>query len=478
MKPTPHSLPFVAAILSLLAVGHYPGSSTSFQCSAWTTPVISSVTGSSHHRTNGGSADRHSTLPSSIFQRPHGRDLASFPPTRTSTSSIAQSRKRTSTTVRSTTLDDDGMIETNEASRRQRRLVRRVEKFARLPVWPVWQGVFLFFASRIFGEETAASWENSIGGRVCPNFFPNDATSPFVMLVHHRHSFMSWDPVRYIQQTFFPEGFPAHPHRGFATVTYCLSGGMVHRDSQGMKQSYGAEARHGGNHVQWLTTGAGIQHEEMWDIEPDAADEGKALWTSSQELYQIWLNFPAAYKMSKPQAILLGGEDEAPGKGTTPVVHSREGSTVTTIVVGEHDGVRASVNSPSDAAIIRVEFEKKGATWTHSMPVSHETATVYVRSGVVMIGGERLPPHYTAYLGAEGAELVIEAPEGPADILLLSGAPLREPVASQGSMVMNTDQEIQQAYRDYQLGNMGIPWDHSLSDEEWREHIRSNPSKY
>ena len=84
----------------------------------------------------------------------------------------------------------------------------------------VWQGVFLFFASKIFGQETAADWEDKIGGRVCPNFFSsseaipntfNGGTSPFVLLVHHRHAFMNWDPVRYIQATFFPEGFPAHP---------------------------------------------------------------------------------------------------------------------------------------------------------------------------------------------------------------------------------------------------------------------------
>lgn len=120
------------------------------------------------------------------------------------------------------------------------RKIGRIEKFGRLPVWPVWQGVFLFFASKIVGPEIAAQWEDTIGGRVCPNFFSAESTSPFVLLVHHRHAFMNWDPVRYIQKTFFPEGFPAHPHRGFVTVTYCLKGGMIHRDSLGIKMPYGA----------------------------------------------------------------------------------------------------------------------------------------------------------------------------------------------------------------------------------------------
>ena len=92
------------------------------------------------------------------------------------------------------------------------RRVASVERFARLPVWPVWNGVAIFVVSRLFGKDVAAKLEDAIGGRVCPNFFnPPDKTSPFIMLVHHRHSFAAWDPLRYIQRTFFPEGFPAHP---------------------------------------------------------------------------------------------------------------------------------------------------------------------------------------------------------------------------------------------------------------------------
>ncbi|KAL9188644.1 hypothetical protein ACHAXT_007022 [Thalassiosira profunda] len=371
------------------------------------------------------------------------------------------------------------------ATRPSQRRVARVEKFARLPVWPVWQGVILFFASRVFGQEVAAEWEDAIGGRVCPNFFTATETSPFVLLVHHRHAFMNWDPVTYIQRTFFPEGFPAHPHRGFITVTHILQGGFFHRDSLGIKQSYGAEERHEGNHVQWLTTGAGIQHEEMWDVsEPDAKDKGKWLWTSSQELYQIWLNVPAAHKMAKPDAKLLKMHNVEYGGSsipvdTTPIIKSDDGSTITTVVCGSHDGIAAPVECPTDAAIIRIQFIGKGpSTWTHALPVAHETAILYVKKGAVEIDGERIPPHHTVYLSPDGEQLAIHSNEGEADLLLLSGAPLREPIASQGSMVMNTNAEIQKAYMDYQRGFMGLPWDHTLTDEEWREHVRQNPSMY
>mmetsp|Transcript_16093 Transcript_16093/g.31875 ORF Transcript_16093/g.31875 Transcript_16093/m.31875 type:complete len:449 (+) Transcript_16093:211-1557(+) len=372
------------------------------------------------------------------------------------------------------------------------RKIARIHKFARLPVWPVWQGVFLFFASKLFGQQVAAQWEDSIGGRVCPNFFSPIETSPFVLMVHHRHAFMNWDPIRYIQQTFFPEGFPAHPHRGFITVTYCLKGGMIHRDSLGIKQIYGAEERHGGRHVQWLTAGAGIQHEEMWDVrEPDAKDKGSFLWTSSQELYQIWLNLPAAYKMSAPGADMLEAyavkeNSSAIPTGSTPIITSMDESTITTIVCGEYNGVKASVECPTDASIIRVQLKKKErnspTVWTHNLPPSHKTAILYIRKGSIDVDGEHIGPHHTVYLTASGAQLTITKPHDDdndeADVLLLSGAPLNEPIASQGSMVMNTDNEIREAYMDFQNGFMGVPWSEKLTDEEWRKHVARFPSRY
>jgi hypothetical protein len=129
------------------------------------------------------------------------------------------------------------------------RRVAKVEKFARLPVWPVWMGVVIFVMSRVLGNEAAAKVEDALGGRVCPNFFnqetPQETNSPCIMLVHHRHSFWSWDLIRYIQQNFIlPEGFPAHPHRGFTTSTYVLKGGFEHRDSLGVQQKYGEKEKH------------------------------------------------------------------------------------------------------------------------------------------------------------------------------------------------------------------------------------------
>jgi redox-sensitive bicupin YhaK (pirin superfamily) len=318
--------------------------------------------------------------------------------------------------------------------------------------------VFLFLIQRVLGEAAAAKLEETIGGRVCPNFFSPETTSPFIMLVHHSHSFFGLDPLRYVQRTFFPEGFPAHPHRGFVTVTYILKGGFSHRDSLGMKQMYGAEERHDGRHTQWLTTGAGMLHEEMFDVQ--------GIW-SRQELYQLWLNLPASEKLCAPKVDLLG-DDEC------PVIEQDGGKTL--VLAGEFGGKKSVAPNLSDVSIFHVALTP-GATWNHVLPSSHQTAILYVRQGTIQIGSTTVLPHYTVYFGKLGNELSITTDAG-ADFMFLSGAPLNEPVAAQGSMVMNAPDEINQAYADYQLQKMGVPWDHKISDAEWKDHVREFPSVY
>ena len=157
---------------------------------------------------------------------------------------------------------DDSTTPVQKPLQKQRK-ISHVEKFARLPVWPAWNGALLFILSKVLPNTIIAKLEDQFGGRVCPNFFQDTMrTSPFIMLVHHVHSFTAFDPLRLFQKkVILPEGFPSHPHRGFITLTYCLHGGMKHRDSIGFKQSYGNEKRHDGKIAQWLVTGAGMLHE-------------------------------------------------------------------------------------------------------------------------------------------------------------------------------------------------------------------------
>ena len=239
----------------------------------------------------------------------------------------------------------------------------------------------------------------------------------------------------------------------------------------GVKQTYGAERRHKGKHTQWLHTGAGLLHEEMFDIEPDEGGMIPFLQPSSQELYQLWLNVPSSEKMTSPEVRLLGGED-----GSAPVVEVDGSKTV--VVVGEHAGARSAAEPRSDVAVLHVTVEP-GSVWMHDLPTSHGTVIMYMRVGSARVGDTSIPVHHTAYMEPRGSRLVVKADDfDGADFLLLAGEPLNEPVSAQGSMVMNYPDEINQAYEDYQVGMMGKPWDHKLTDDEWINHIQQNGSRY
>jgi redox-sensitive bicupin YhaK (pirin superfamily) len=354
------------------------------------------------------------------------------------------------------------------------RQVRRVEKFARLPVWPVWNGVFLWLVGNVLGAEAAAKLEHQITGRVCPNFFAYAETNPYVMLVHHCHSFSNADPLRFLQRTFFPEGFPAHPHRGFVTITYILHGGFVHRDSVGIRQSYGTLPHHRGKHTQWLTTGRGLLHEEMFDL----TNSQGLLGNSRQELFQIWLNVPSRHKFDEPQSLLLGDSGDQ-----TPLVEEDATST-TRVIAGTYQNRTAAAPTRSDLALFHVTLHKQGASWTFDVPKSHQTLFIYVRQGSLSALNSTsqdftttatIPAHSTAYFTSTGDSLTVTATASSgADFMVLSGAPIPEPCVASGSMVMTSHREIEQAYSDYQMGQFGVPWDHTLSDEQWQRHVQQH----
>lgn len=215
-------------------------------------------------------------------------------------------------------------------------------------------------------------------------------------------------------------------------------------------------------------------HEEMYDIESD-----NGFGVSGQELYQLWLNVPADNKLDDPFVQLLGGEEE------TPLIVDKSNEAETLVLAGSYEGQASSAKLYSDVSIFHVKIGKTdGSTsgsdpkrWTYSLPASHATALLYLRTGSVIVDGEDISAHNTVYFESTGENLVVESSEG-ADFMFLSGAPLYEPVAAQGSMVMNSANGINQAYTDYQSGKMGSPWDHTISDEEWKTHVNRFPSIY
>lgn len=382
--------------------------------------------------------------------------------------------------------DIDAIQAKNAVMQKKFRKIHRVEKFARLPVWPVLNGVLIWIIGNLFGFEKAAQLENSITGRVCPNFYEYSITSPYIMLVHHCHTFSTFDPVRYIQRTFFPEGFPAHPHRGFITITYILHGGFIHRDSEGVYQAYGSvndpstneTNRYNGKHTQWLTTGRGMLHEEMFDI-TTKFDLNRM--HSRQELFQIWLNVPARYKMDEPHSLLLGGKDE------TPIVYGDDGISKTLVIAGTFNGQSSIAPLVTELALFHVTLQP-GASWEFKVPSSlYETAFIYLRQGTLQSVASStnehnsndakitIPVHHTAYFERHGGNTiqVLAGSDDVADFMFLAGVPIKEPCYASGSMVMNYPNEIDEAYSDYQKGLFGVPWDYKLSNEDWKIHVQS-----
>jgi redox-sensitive bicupin YhaK (pirin superfamily) len=246
---------------------------------------------------------------------------------------------------------------------------------------------------------------------------------PFLML----DEFGTDNPGDYIA------GFPAHPHRGFETVTYMLDGRMQHRDHLG---NVGILSPGG---VQWMTAGRGVIHSEM-PLQESGRMRG----------FQLWINLPSAEKMKPagyrdipaseiPQAALPGG-------GSIKVIAG-------TAEVGEAH-ISGPINSPAQplsTAPLYFDLElPAGAMFEQPIPAGHN-AFVYVYEGNASIAGKSAPAQAALVLGA-GERLSLQAGPQGARVILLAGKPLREPVVQYGPFVMNSREEIEQALQDYQNG--------------------------
>jgi hypothetical protein len=237
---------------------------------------------------------------------------------------------------------------------------------------------------------------------------------PFLML----DEFSSDDAADYIA------GFPAHPHRGFETVTYILDGHMLHEDHLGNK----GNLKSGG--VQWMSAGRGIIHSEMPQQE-----------SGRMRGFQLWINLPAKDKM-KPAAY----RDLQPGD-IAEVRLEKDG--LVRVIAGEYRGVKAPLPptpTPTDATYLDVHLPA-GATFTHAVPDGYN-AFAYVYEGEL----DGIEPRAAAVFSTRG-NIELKAAAG-ARFLLLAGRPIGEPVVQYGPFVMNTREEIEQAIRDYQSGTL------------------------
>ena len=242
---------------------------------------------------------------------------------------------------------------------------------------------------------------------------------PFLLL----DNFSSNDPNDYLA------GFPPHPHRGFETVTYLLHGNMRHRDSVGHE----GVIRSGG--VQWMTAGRGIEHSEM----PEQEDG----WMSG---FQLWVNLPAAQKMSPPRYQEFEPEQ-------IPEERRGDGTIIRVIAGTTEQGTNGAVTQIAAQPIYFDVTLAPGGHLHQAIPQGHN-AFVHLIAGRLGIGGNEVAAGNLAVLG-EGDHLAAEAGEEGARFLLIAGRPFGEPVARSGPFVMNTEEELRQAYSDYRSGQFG-----------------------
>lgn len=244
-------------------------------------------------------------------------------------------------------------------------------------------------------------------------------------------------------------GFPAHPHRGFETITVVLKGFVDHSDS------HGASGRYGNGDVQWMTAGAGLQHAEMFPLLNRKGD-------NHLELFQIWLNLPAERKFCKPFYKMLWAEDIPVHKK----MDSKGKTTEITVISGGIGNISAPAPAPdswaadpdNELGIWLIKMDA-GASWTIP-PSSFEVnrSLYFYRGRNINIAGINVLQYNSAELLAE-QPVVLENGKDDSFLLLLQGKPINEQVVQHGPFVMNSYEEIQQAFNDYRRTQFGgWPW--------------------
>ena len=247
---------------------------------------------------------------------------------------------------------------------------------------------------------------------------------PFIFLNHH--GFQTY-PKNNNGLPFGP-----HPHRGMETVTFILKGDIMHKDSGGHESVIQA----GG--IQWMTAGRGLIHAEVSSSE--FKKNGGDL-----EILQLWLNLPAKYKMTEPRYIGLQKDE---------ITHFElnDGNAHVQLIAGEWNGQQGSFETLTPIFLSTIHLSK-GAVIEKTIP-SNENIFFYIVRGKVSVWGEQIPFRNLVEFNNDGELLKFEATED-AVVILGHAVPFNEPMVAQGPFVMNTQQEIMEAYRDYQLGKFG-----------------------
>lgn len=331
--------------------------------------------------------------------------------------------------------------------------------------------------------------------RIRPLGFQWETADPFLFCVHHEDFFpkgnaqLGPDPSlfqgRHMGQDFIVKdgfrmyhgstvpGFPGHPHRGFETITVVRTGLVDHADS------LGAAGRYGNGDVQWMTAGKGVQHSEMFPLLNQDKD-------NPLELFQIWLNLPKKSKMVQPHFKMIWSEsvpkfDEKDALGNQSHIEVLVGN------LGKHHAKSAPPNSwaadeKNHVAIYNIHLEPN-AEWTLPATEAGVNRTLFYYEGNRLnIAGQEIP-HYHAVEVDPTVSLTLKNSEETSKVLVLQGRPIGEPVVQHGPFVMNTKEEIYQAFDDYQKTQFGgWPWSrydqvHAASEGRFAKHADGHVEK-
>lgn len=263
------------------------------------------------------------------------------------------------------------------------------------------------------------------------NFIPSgfrldmQRMSPFIMLDYNStYKFPPSDT---------PKGVGVHPHKGFETVTIAYKGKVAHHDSSGGGGVIGE------GDIQWMTAAKGILHKEYHEAE----------WSKKGgdfQMVQLWVNLPAKDKKADPKYQAIKYEDI--NRYNLP-----DDAGTIEVIAGEYKGTKGSASTFTPVHMFNAKL-KKGGKADFQFPAEYNTALLVIEGNITVNGNKETPTDHLALMANDGETFQIEASDD-AIVLVLSGQPINEPIAAQGPFVMNTRQELMEAFNDFNLGKFG-----------------------
>jgi redox-sensitive bicupin YhaK (pirin superfamily) len=230
------------------------------------------------------------------------------------------------------------------------------------------------------------------------------------------------------------KGVGVHPHRGFETVTIAYQGSVAHHDSGG-----GGGVISKGD-VQWMTAASGVLHKEYHSEEFSKSG-------GDFQMVQLWVNLPAKDKMSTPKYQTISNAH-------IPKIAVPNNGGEVEVIAGDYEGHTGAASTFSPIYMLNAKLNKQGEA-SFTLPANFNTGLLVIEGSVIVNGIEAVPLDHFALLANSGETFTVKASEDSI-VLILSGEPLNEPIASHGPFVMNTRQEIMQAFEDYEQGKFGV----------------------